>query len=319
MTLTRVIQHWATRLFAPDRLLFTKYEAFRELLRHDKRSLELISDLEDILHSGTVVDSAAVVRLAGALSWSVGSLIRSLSAMHPGAYLQLEQRFSDLERALAAALPTFDANCEPPYSLSLAEAAGQEPLAGGKAQALGQVLRGADLPLPRGFVITTRAFNLFLSHNGLRHRLDELLAEVRFDDRGRRLQELSGEMVEMIRQAEMPEVLSDDIGRRLSELHGLDCSGPWAMRSSAVGEDGVGDNKNSFAGQYATILRVGDKDIAAAFKDVVASKYSPHAIAYRLRCGLADQEAPMAGIVMEMIESRCSGVLYTRDRIPGPA
>lgn len=315
MTLTRLLQHWTTRLFAPDRLIYHKYEAFKELLRHDKRSLELISELEEIFHSGRLVDSAAVVRLTGALSWSVGSLVRSLAAMHPGAYQELEQRFSHLEKVLSAALPTFAENCDPPYSLTLLEAAGQSELAGGKADALGQVLRATDLPLPRGFVITTRAFNLLLAHNGLRQRLDELLAEVRFDDGGKRLQKLSEEMVDLIRQAEIPDVLIDDIRQRLAELQRRNVSGPWALRSSAVGEDGG----MSFAGQYISILQVDNEDISAAYKDIIASKYATHAITYRLRCGLADQEASMAVIAMAMIKSRCSGVLYTHDRMVGTA
>ncbi|KJR98519.1 MAG: hypothetical protein VR65_20150 [Desulfobulbaceae bacterium BRH_c16a] len=313
MTLTRRLHYWATQLFAPNRLLTRKYTAFKELLRHDKRSLELISDLEDIRHSGTLVDTAAVARLTGALSWSVGSLIRSLSSMHPGFYRDLEQRFFELEKALSATLPAFDENRDPPYTLSLIEAADRPALAGGKAHALGRVLQATDLPLPRGFVITTNAFNLFLAHNDLRHRLDELLAEVRFDEGDKRLRELSGEMTGLIRQAEVPEVLVDDIRQRLAELRRLPCSGPWALRSSAVSEDG----ENSFAGQYTSILGVDDEDIPAAYMDIIAGKYTPHAITYRVRCGLADQEAGMAVILMEMIETRFSGVMYSRDVMPG--
>lgn len=312
MTLIRLLRHWTTRLLAPDRLPSLKYDAFKELLRHDKRSLELISQLEDIYYSGTPVDQAAVGRLAGALGWSVGSLIRSLTAMHPGGYRDLEQRFTELEQTLLAALPVFADSSEPPYSIDLPAAAANPELAGGKAYGLGRVLSATDLPLPRGFVITTRSFNLFLGHNDLRHRLDELLAEVRIDD-GERLRELAGEMMECIRMSRVPETVAQDIGRRLAELRRLGCSGPWALRSSAVGEDG----EKSFAGQYTSILQVEDQGIAEAYKEIVASKYTPQAIAYRLRCGLADQDAPMAVLVMEMIESRSSGVIYTRDRTPG--
>ncbi len=82
-----------------------------------------------------------------------------------------------------------------------------------------------------------------------------------------------------------------------------------AMRSSAVGED----TEASFAGQYITELNVTRENILHAYKSVVASKYSPRAILYRLRYGLDDRETPMcvAGIVM--IDSKSSGVLYTVD------
>ncbi|MFH0781915.1 MAG: PEP/pyruvate-binding domain-containing protein [Pseudomonadota bacterium] len=314
MTLISFLQHWTTRAFAPDRLPHIKYQAFKELLRYDKRSLELISDLEDLRYSGTMVDWAVVTRLVTALTWSVGSLTRALISMHPGAYRELEKRFYHLENRLAETLPVFDENCSPPYSISLLEAAESPELAGGKAHTLGQIFKNTDLPQPRGFVITTRAFNLFLTHNDLRHRLDELLAEVRLDNTRNRLQELSEEMRAMLRKAEVPDVLIHAVRQRLAELHLLNSAGPWALRSSAVGEDGV----HSFAGQYSSILQVADEDIAESYKEVIAGKYTSHAIAYRVRCGMADQELPMAVIVMEMIEPRICGVIYTRDMTRGP-
>ncbi len=314
MTLIRFLQHWATLTFAPERLPHLKYQAFKELLRHDKRSLELISDLEDIRYAGTLVDWAVVARLVNALTWSVSSLIRSLISMHPGAYRQLENRFVHLENRLAATLPVFDENDSPPYTLSLLEAAEKPELAGGKAHALGQILKNTDLPQPRGYVITTRAFNLFLAHNNLRHRLDELLAQVRLDSTKERLGDLSLEMMGMLRKAEMPDVLINAIRQHLAELRMLDCVGPWAIRSSAVGEDG----EHSFAGQYTSILQVSDEDIVGSYKEIISSKYSSHAIAYRVRCGLADQDLPMAVIVMEMIEPRFCGVMYTQDKARGP-
>ena len=81
------------------------------------------------------------------------------------------------------------------------------------------------------------------------------------------------------------------------------------MRSSAVGED----TEASFAGQYATELNVTRDNLLEAYKAVLASKYSPRAISYRLRYGLEDRDTHMcvAGIVM--IDSRASGVLYTVD------
>jgi pyruvate,water dikinase len=82
-----------------------------------------------------------------------------------------------------------------------------------------------------------------------------------------------------------------------------------AMRSSAVGED----TEASFAGQYITELNVNRDNILHAYRSVIASKYSPRAILYRLRYGLEDWETPMcvAGIVM--VDAKASGVMYTVD------
>lgn len=307
MTLRRLLSHWTARLFAPDRLLHRKYQAFKELLRYDKRSLELISELEELSYAGAVVDWAAIPRLISALDWSVASLIRSLTAMRPDGYKELERRHGLLAAELAAALPAFRADAAPPYALDLAQAAGQAELAGGKAAALGCLLQ-AGLPQPRGFVITTRAFHLFLAHNNLRHRLDELLAEVRLPGDAR-LEEISRELVAMIRQAEVPAEVVEAIGGRLAAL-GAAASCRWALRSSAVGEDG----EHSFAGQYLSLLDVAPADLVEGYKEVLAGKYAPQALTYRVRLGLADQEAAMAVIVMEMIEAKTSGVVYTRDQ-----
>lgn len=312
MNLSRLLKFWALQVFAPDKLLRHKYSSFKELLDHDKKSLELISDLEDLLHMGTPVDWARVERLVRALNWSVVSLLRSLASMHPGAYDELERRGLSLESSLleAASLPEGDR--APPFTLTLEEAAWEPGLAGGKAQALSWVLRETGLPSPRGFVITTKAFHLFLAHNNLRHRLDELLAEVCLDD-WERLEEVSREMMAMLREGEIPGELRQNLNQRLADLERQSAPGSFSLRSSAVGEDG----DLSFAGQYASMLQVAREDVPAAYKEVLASKYAPRAVAYRVRSGLADQETPMAVLVMEMIEARMSGVIYTRDRGAG--
>ena len=309
MTLSRLFKYWTLQVFSPDKLLRHKYASFKELLRHDKKSLELISDLEDILYLGIPVDWARVARLVRALNWSVGSLIRSLVAMHPGSYGELERRFSTLSSSLKEAVSLPEGDCAPPYTLTLPEAAREPGLAGDKAYTLSRVLRETGLPTPLGFTITTRAFHLFLAHNNLRHRLDELLAEVCLDD-WERLEGLSREMIAMVREGEVPAAVWEDIKRHLAELDFQGSGGPFSLRSSAVHEEG----DISFAGQYASLLQVSGKDLLAAYKQILASKYAPRALAYRLRSGLVDQETPMAVLVMEMIEARTSGVVYTQDQ-----
>ncbi|MBW1990761.1 MAG: pyruvate kinase [Deltaproteobacteria bacterium] len=311
MNFGQFLKYWTLQAFAPGKLLHHKYAAFKELLRHDKRSLELITELEEIRHGGMPVDWARVSRLVRALNWSVGGLIRSLRAMHPLAYGDLEQRFAALESSLLAAISLPRGDGTPPYALTLMEAAEAPALAGGKAQALGRVLRETKLPVPRGFVITTRAFHLFLAHNSLWHRLEELLSEAR-PDHWERLQELSREMTAMVLEGEIPSPVRREIRQRLSELKQEGVSS-FSLRSSAVGEDG----EASFAGQYASVLQVPAEAVLAAYKEVLAGKYAPRAVAYRIRQGLAEEDTSMAVLVMEMIEARVSGVIYTRDRPPG--
>ena len=91
-------------------------------MRHDKRSLELITDLEDLLQGERLVDWSRVESLVRALRWSEGRLIDSLLSMRPAAYRVLEERFHQIESFLvrAVTLPTGDAG--PPYTITLADA-----------------------------------------------------------------------------------------------------------------------------------------------------------------------------------------------------
>ena len=63
-------KRWTREVFAPGKLLRQKYLAFKELLRHDKRSPELITDLEDLLQGERLVDWSRVESLVRALRWS---------------------------------------------------------------------------------------------------------------------------------------------------------------------------------------------------------------------------------------------------------
>lgn len=307
MVLRQLFKHWTLTVFAPGKLLRRKYEAFKELLRHDKRSLELITDLEDILHGARLVDWAKVEGLVRALRWSTGCLVRCLVAMHPQAYRDLEERFHQIESTLVRAVVLPEGDAGPPYTVTLAEAARAPELAGGKASTLGRVLQETGLPGPRGFVVTTNAFRHFLKHNDLRHRLDELLAQVQPAD-WLRLTELSREMTGWVQKAAIPLAVEQEIARRLEDFRRQGIEGPWALRSSALSEDG----EASFAGQYASILHVAVPEVGEAYKQVLASKYSPPALAYRIRNGLADQETPMAVLFLEMIDAAMSGVVYTQ-------
>jgi len=308
MYLKRLFKHWTLQVFTPGKLLRLKYEAFKELLQHDKKSLELITDLEEILHECMSVDWARVESLLRALRWSVGSLIRSLVAMHPAAYWELEEQFHRLELAIvnAASLPEED--CLPPYTLTLAEAAAAPDLAGGKAHMLGRMHQEVGVPVPPGFVVTTHSFSLFLQYNHLRHRLDELLAQARLNQ-SERLEEISREMEALILEGDLPPKVREELTRRIEEYQRQGVQGPWVVRSSAVSEDG----EVSFAGQYTSVLNISAPEALDAYKRVLASKYSPRALTYRLRCGLADQETPMAVLFLEMIDAKLSGVVYTRE------
>jgi pyruvate,water dikinase len=77
-----------------------------------------------------------------------------------------------------------------------------------------------------------------------------------------------------------------------------------------VGED----LQASFAGQFESQLNVIPDNWFTAYKQVLASKYSAHAIYYRMSQGFTDAMTPMAVLVMPTIPARVSGILYTQDQ-----
>ena len=91
-------------------------------------------------------------------------------------------------------------------------------------------------------------------------------------------------------------------------------AGPWAVRSSAIGEDSAGA---SFAGTHVSVLGVlGPEAVRDAVVRVHASAHDPAAVAYREQHGL-DPSPRMAVVLQEMVASEVAGVLFTRHPVTG--
>lgn len=88
----------------------------------------------------------------------------------------------------------------------------------------------------------------------------------------------------------------------------------YAVRSSAVGEDGSG---NSFAGQMESYLYVKPQDIKARIQDVINSANSERIKFYREQNGLSDEDIKVGVIIQEMINSEVSGVAFSSNPITG--
>jgi phosphohistidine swiveling domain-containing protein len=86
-------------------------------------------------------------------------------------------------------------------------------------------------------------------------------------------------------------------------------SGPFAVRSSGVAEDGA---DRSFAGMFETVLDVPREGLSAAANQVLASVSADRAVAYN-----AADEARLAVIVQRMVSAAAAGVVLTVDPISG--
>jgi pyruvate,water dikinase len=301
----RFWHYWLTLLFMPGLLLRKKYLAFREILRLDSLALDLLTDLESHISGQNPADNWRVRHLCDQLTDTVGSMADRLHAMNPPAYRQLLEKHATLASKVQEMLIQPEANSSPPYILYLEQAADFPELTGGKAANLSSAGRtGVTVPAG-GFVITANAFHRFIFDNHLSRELTRRLQLVHADDYDT-IVRITGELQELILGGEVPV----DIARQIAQgLASLIPDQLLAVRSSALAEDG----EISFAGQYASELNVPADEVVAAYKRVIAGKYCPRAISYRIHHGLSDADTAMAVLVVPMVQPRTSGVMYTLD------
>ena len=293
-----------------DGKVVEKYRHFKDFLTHNRDALNAIAELEQTYYGGSSFSMGSAKKRYDDLLASTHKLIDALNGISKGKYAAL----SDVcDRINQESAPLFNAGVSTSTGEMVLAFESLRPemvkIAGSKATNLATVGNALGLAIPPGFVITAHAFERFLEESGLAASIQEMLADIT-TDMTPEMAEKCQAIQDRVLQARVPESLSNEILRHYAALEAKTHKNVRiAMRSSAVGED----TEASFAGQYITELNVTRENILHAYKSVVASKYSPRAILYRLRYGLDDRETPMcvAGIVM--IDSKSSGVLYTVD------
>lgn len=161
--------------------------------------------------------------------------------------------------------------------------------------------------VPNWFTIPADLFSLFIEQADIGSEIDATLHKM-FDLTGAQMSE---EITALICGASFPEMLRDEIVAAVRE----NFRGAVSVRSSAADEDG---SDHSFAGMHESFLWVsGDDEIISSIQKVWASAYSERAILYRIKNGLAVHPVPMAVIIQEMVDSYCSGVVFTADPATG--
>jgi pyruvate,water dikinase len=118
---------------------------------------------------------------------------------------------------------------------------------------------------------------------------------------------LSGDLVEAVASGD--EKAIDKVAKAIATL-----SAPFAVRSSAVDEDGAAA---SFAGQHLTVLNVHSAaDVPDAVREVWWSANSDSAITYRQRVGLFTR--PSVGVVIQtLLNPDVAGVMFTEHPVTG--
>lgn len=310
MLLKNLFKYWTYQVFSPGTVLREKYEAFKSLLTHDKCAHEVMAELEEIYYGRIRVDFQVIAKKYDRMAESVFGIVEDLSRMCPSRYLNLKDYFKKFDFYIRFMLAPPEYNFSPPFTVQLDEIPSDgRLLVGGKALQLSVIKKELQLPIPSGFVITTNAFFYLIEHNNLRKLIDEKLAGLDINSTPS-LDDTSDALVALIMNSRIPPDIENAVLNAFKACQ-------WtknrdvriAMRSSAVCED----EESSFAGQYLTVLNVTEEDILDAYKKVIASKYSPRALYYRINYGLSDIETPMAVLALEMVDATASGIIYTQD------
>ena len=183
---------------------------------------------------------------------------------------------------------------------------------GGKAHALAH-LTAAGERVPEWVVLPADALEMHLIAAGdmerVQHELDTLAATA---DDASALATASRVLEGIVDELLLDLGLIDALGEIATTLGG----GPFAVRSSAVGEDG---DRYSFAGQFETVLNVGGgiDQLSDAVRRCWRSAFGARVLDYRRRCGSVGEASRLAVVIQRMIPGDVSGVLFTLDPVTG--
>lgn len=181
--------------------------------------------------------------------------------------------------------------------------------AGGKGANLARLTR-AGFAVPRGFIISTDAYREFVNTNRWLGTIQSMVENLSAEDASA-LEKASAQIHAAFVVGKIPDETESAIRAAYAEFEDK----PVAVRSSATAED-LPDL--SFAGQQDTYLNViGIDQLMRGVINCWSSLWTARAIGYRIRNGIDHNNAALAVVVQEMVQSDSSGVLFTANPLTG--
>lgn len=285
----------------PFKLLFAR---FRQLIDSNTRVLQIFADAVEKQSGEYVFDRTYVTAVISQLFELADKIVYDLNSITDQQYADL---YAVVDQLRAEALGDLAGQPVVPRTelcVPLAQIdESRVNLVGGKSAHLGEVATRLQVDIPAGFTISTHAYLRVVEENELGPVMEAALGRLaRGDPHG------CEAVRQRLRQAKIPK----DVRRAIAEaVRGLEKRGQplyLAIRSSALGED----EDLSFAGQYHSVLQVKPDGVLDAYREVLASLYSPGALAYRQTTGYPGFGL-MAVIAMRMVNASVAGVLHTVD------
>lgn len=299
-----------------SRIFRFRYACFKDLLASNTEVLNIITDFEDKLRGQEIFGMSYVRSQATRAIFHCLRMAKSLDDLAHHRYPMLFPVIDRINNAIKEELGKRKDLALTEYVLPYSSITkDMVDWVGGKNANLGELLSKAGLPIPRGFAITTRAYEHFLQSNDLYEEINRLRRDLLIDRGDPSLtQDVSDRIQGLIGSAPVPGDLSDAIFAAHDALAQEAVTGgsgndlKVAMRSSAIGED----SELSYAGQYLSILNVPREKLLEAYKKILASLFSSRALSYRLNKGIRDEDIAMSVACIEMVDSVASGVMYSR-------
>ncbi|MDD3814743.1 MAG: PEP/pyruvate-binding domain-containing protein [Desulfocapsaceae bacterium] len=297
------------QMTVPFKLIFAD---FKKILNLNNQILDLIADANDKLSGDYIFDEQYIHATCHQLTDLVRELIVLINHLTQQKYSDLYNSFHHIEENIEAILQGAVLCPVKDYILPYASITRDLiDAVGGKNANLAEIGSVLGLPIPEGFAITTAAFSLFWSENNLEEEVAAIIEQ--WEQKTLSDEEMAWKIQRMIFDSTVPAKLEKEILDAASNLSKgkQDATPSFAIRSSAQGEDGV----FSFAGQYRSCLNIPLKNIPQAYKEVVASLYSPEAMEYRRRKDFRANEIKMSVACQLMIPAKTSGVMYSYDPV----
>jgi pyruvate,water dikinase len=179
-------------------------------------------------------------------------------------------------------------------------------IAGGKGAQLGEMFN-AGIPVPKGFVVLTPSFEMFLKENNLKEKISAALGAASQSD-AQSIEDASEKIRAMVEKGSFPKEVEK---AALKEFESLKLR-LVAVRSSATAED---SKQASWAGELETYTNVAKKELPAMVRKCWGSLFTSRAIFYRLEKKLGAEDVSVAVVVQQMVDSEAAGVCFTANPV----
>jgi len=199
-------------------------------------------------------------------------------------------------------------------------------ISGGKGANLAEIYN-LKIPVPPGFVVTAQAYDYFIEKAGIKEKIKKLLLKIDYENT-KQLDEVTKEIRDLIVNSKFPKEMEEEILESYENLNVKEddfrknasvvdilktAKEPMfvAVRSSATTEDLA---EASFAGQQDSFVNIkGNEQLIVHIKKCFASLFTSRATYYRNKKKFVHEDASLAVVIQEMVDSTKSGVIFSKD------